>query len=228
MNKKKIIITITFILVILLIGIGLYLILRPSKDALKFKQEYEALNNTIRESDGATYNNVKISKNNPIKYIDCQEALEILKKEEAIIYIGAPWCPWCRNAIPVLFEAAKKQKVKTIYYLNLDNEKSTFEIQDGTLVTTKEGSADYYRLLEQLKDLLTDYSLTDNDGKIYETGEKRIYIPYVIAVKDGEIVSTHNGTVSLNENQTKYDELTQEQHDELYNIYNKMLKKVYN
>lgn len=225
--KKQIIVVIITILIFVL-GLLIYIFIDNKKsDAIKFKEEYESLNNTFRESDGQSYNNVDIPKDNPIKIINTKEALKILNSKQAIIYIGAGWCPWCRNAVPVLFETAKKYNVKTIYYLNLDNEKSSYEIENGKLINTKKGTDTYYKLLDKLSDRLNDYKLTDEDGKKYDTKEKRIYIPYVIAIKDGKIVDDHLGTVSLNENQTKYDKMTNEQYEDLFNIYNSMFQKVY-
>ena len=57
--------------------------------------------------------------------------------------------------------------------------------------------------------------ITDDDGKKYDTGEKRIFMPYVIAVRDGEVVGDKVGTVTLNSGQNKYDSLTQEQVEQL-------------
>jgi len=133
-------------------------------DAIKFKREYESLNGTVRQSDGEKYNSVTIPKDNPIKYIDCKEALDVLEKEQAIIYVGAEWCPWCRNAVPVLFEVAKDYNVDTIYYLNLDDEKSQYEIKNGKLTKTTNGSESYYKLLERLSDRLNDYTIKDDNG----------------------------------------------------------------
>lgn len=196
-------------------------------DALKFKQEYEALNNTVRESDGANYNNVEIPEDNPIVYVTCEKALEVLDSDNAILYIGAEWCPWCRNAVTVLFEVAKEHNVDKIYYLNLDKDKSNFEIQDGKLVTLNKGSEDYYKLLGKLNSHLVDYVLTDKDGKKFETGEKRIYMPYVVGIKNKTVVSDYVGTVDLNDDQTKYSAMTDDQHEELYKIYDNMFKGVY-
>ncbi len=230
MKKQKIIIC-SCILILVLVGIGYIFwkgnIKEISEDARKFKEEYESLNNTIRESDGATYNSISIDIDNPIKYVDTEETINILKQKQAIIYIGAEWCPWCRNAIPTLFEVAKKYKVDTIYYLNLDQEKSSFEIQDGNLIQTKKGSDGYYRLLDSLQDYLKDYSLQDEKGKEYTTGEKRIFLPYVLGIKDGHVVAEHVGTVSLNSNQTKYDTLTEEQKEKLTSIYTNIFESVY-
>ena len=226
---KKTIVFIGIIVFIFLGSLGGFFLLKttPSEDALRFKNEYEALNGTIRESDGATYNIVSISKNNPIQYIDAKGAIDILESDKAILYIGADWCPWCRNAVPVLFEVAKKYSVSTIYYLDLDDEKDSFEIQDGNLVKTKEGSVGYYELLNKLSNHLNDYVLKDSNGKEYNTNEKRIYLPSVYAIKTGEVVGNHVGTTTLNEGQTKYDAMTEEQHDKVFNIYSELFQKVY-
>ena len=196
-------------------------------DALKFKEEYESLNDTVRESDGAEYNNISIDENNPIKYVNIDEAIGILESETAILYIGANWCPWCRNAIPVLFDVAKDNDVNTIYYLNIDDEKDVYEVEDGKLVKTTEGTESYYELLDLLDEELEDYVITNKDGKKFDTKEKRIYMPFVVAVKNGKISSSHTGTVDLDKDQTKYSKLTDDQYDELYNTYNKMIEKIF-
>ena len=227
--KKKTIVIIGIIVFIFLGSLGGFFLLKTTsnEDALRFKNEYEALNGTIRESDGATYNIVSISRNNPIQYVDAKGAVDVLESDKAILYIGADWCPWCRNAVPVLFEVAKKYSVSTIYYLDLDDEKDSFEIQDGNLVKTKDGSVGYYELLDKLSNYLNDYVLKDSNGKEYNTNEKRIYLPSVYAIKSGEVVGSHVGTTTLNEGQTKYDAMTEEQHDKVFNIYSALFQKVY-
>jgi len=234
MKNKKIILT-SLCALIALIAIGGVVLLKkpevkkvekPTTDALKFKEEYEALNNTVRESDGANYNNVTIDEHNPIKYVDSKKALEVLKNETAIIYVGADWCPWCRNIVNILFEVAKDMNVETIYYLNLDDEKDAFEVKDGKLVKTVNGTDSYYELLDFLKDNLRDYTIT-SDGKKYETGEKRIYMPFVIACKNGKVEGTKSGSVTLDEGQTKYDKLTKKQEKQVYNDYVDLFKKIY-
>ena len=233
MKKTKIIIIL--IITSILIVIGSILLMKNNNvpnnieqtDAIKFKKEYESLNNTIRESDGATYNNVTISEENPIVYIDTKKALELLESDKAIIYIGANWCPWCRNAVPVMLDVAVNLNVDKIYYLNLDNEKSNFKIENKTLIEINHGTEDYYKLLDALKDYLSDYILKDEDGNSYNTNEKRIYMPYVITIKDGQIISEVVSPIKLEENQSKYDQLTKNQYNELYEIYFNMFKELY-
>lgn len=230
-NKNKIIVAIILVLVFV---IGIFLIFNnkdkkeSEQDDLKFKKEYESLNNTIRESDGAKYNNVTIEKDNPMVYVTIDEAIDILNNKKGIIYIGAAWCPWCRNAVSVMIDVAKDLKIDTIYYLNIDEEKSNYKIKDGKLIKINHGTNSYYKLLDTLKDHLRDYTLTDKDGNVYDTKEKRIYMPYVLTTKNGKVASEHLSTVDLEGEQTKYDVLTKEQYKELYDIYYQMFDELYN
>lgn len=232
-DKKLLIVGIATVLILASAGVAAFMKYEkkdtPSVtlDGKKFKEEYESLNDTVRKSDGAKYNNVAIDENNPVKYVDVEGAIDILKNKTGVIYVGANWCPWCRNAVPVLLELAKDRNIDTIYYLNLDNDKSSFEIKDSKLVKTKDGTEKYYELLDLLKDELEDYILTDSNGKKYDTKEKRIYMPFVLVTKDGKVEGTHTGTVDLDKDQNKYSALTEKQHDDLYEIYSKMFNKIY-
>lgn len=244
-NKSRniIIVIVAAFIAVALIGAGIFLIRtnqspedpatnKPVEltDAERFKQSYESLNNTTREGTDNIYHAIEIASNNPIVYVDIKETLNLLKSDHAIIYVGGNWCPHCRNAVPVLLEVAKKFGLNKVYYLELDDTKSLFEYKDGAVVKTRDGSAEYYQLLEVLSDHLSDYSINDSEGNPQPTGEKRIYIPYVIAVKDGEIVGEYVGDAEsddLEDGQTAYDPLTTAQHDKLYDIYTDMFRAVY-
>ena len=47
-------------------------------DALRFKQDYEALNDTPVEEGGENYNTVNIPEENPIVYIDLEDYVNII------------------------------------------------------------------------------------------------------------------------------------------------------
>lgn len=227
MNKKIIIILIIVIVLVLGLVMGGYFLINQNKDALRFKREYESLNNTIRESDGEKYNNVSIPKDNPIKYVTVEEVIELLDSKKAIIYIGANWCPWCRNMLEPMLEVAKDLNIETIYYLNLDDDKSNYEIQNKELKQVNKGTKSYYELLDKLKDYLKDYELTDSEGNTYATGEKRIYIPFFITIKNGGIVDAKGISRTLEEGQTKYSEITENQYSDLYNSFYETFGKIY-
>lgn len=193
-----------------------------NNDPIKFKEEYEALNGE-KTTNGNEYNTLEISEDNKIKYSNYDEIKKIIKKGTGIIYLGFPTCPWCRSAIPVLFDVVDNYDIDTIYYLDIKNERDSYIVEEGKLVYALDengnelkGTDGYFDLLELLDEHLSDYSITIDD-EVYEVGEKRIYAPSVIFVHDGKVLGIHVSTVSSQK--SGYDKLTDEQYDELYGIY---------
>lgn len=196
MNKKKLMVVIDILLGAILVGVmtfGIYQYLKS--DGEKFKAEYEALNNENL--------NINISKNNPIKYVTLDEVFDIIQNKTGVIYFGFPGCPWCRNMIPVLFEAAKNNNIDTIYYFNPKN--------------VKKSDNDEYN---KLKEILNEYLSED------ENGQKVLYVPDVYFIKDGKIVGHHLGTVDSQEDPTI--SLTEEEKNELLDIFNELFEKIRN
>lgn len=214
---KKIALVMSMILV-LLVGCN------KETDAEKFKNEYESLNGQ-NSQNGKKYLNVEIEKDNIIKYVSISELLDVIKNETGVIYLGFPECPWCRNAVPALLEAANSTSIETIYYLNMFDVRDKLSLDnDGNIVTEVEGAKGYTDLLNALDTILDDYVISDEDGNEVKTGEKRIYVPLVIFVRDGEIVDYHADTVS---SQTDpYVDLTNEEKNELINIYKEKINKI--
>lgn len=198
-------------------------------DSLKFKEEYEALNGKDN-NQGNQYKEVSISKTNPIKYSNYEEIIDVIKNKTGIIYLGYPECPWCRNAIEVLLDVAKEYSINKIYYLNMYNERDYYEVKNGELVYKKDqdgndikGNEGYFKLLQALDDQLDDYIIKSGD-KSFNVGEKRIYVPLVIFVKDGKVIGTHTSTVSSHKD--GYDSLTSKQREELSEIYAEYVSQV--
>ena len=191
---------------------------KTTSDALKFKNEYESLNGQKNDA-GKTYPEVKIEKNNIVEYVDEAKALDILNYKTGIIYMGYNSCPWCRNAVPVLLDAAKKSNIDKIYYLDMKEIRDEKELgKDGKIVVKKEGSKGYQELLVRMYDFLEEY-----DG-LQDSSIKRIYVPFVVAVKEGKILSVHADTVY---SQTDpYQVLDKDQKQELKNIYVEMMQSV--
>lgn len=147
--------------------------------------------------------NINISKNNPIKYATLDEVFDIIQNKTGVIYFGFPGCPWCRNMIPVLFEVAKNNNIDTIYYFNPRN--------------VKKSDNDEYN---KLKEILNEYLFED------ENGQKVLYVPDVYFIKDGKIVGHHLGTVDSQEDPTI--SLTEEEKNELLDIFNELFEKIRN
>lgn len=228
--KNKIRYILGTLIILILLGGGIFLYCQNNKDkeltdALKFKEEYESLNGAKRDT-GDIYQTITIKEDNPIKYISVKEAVEIVKNKTGIIYFGANWCPWCRNAITVLLSVAKEEKLETIYYLDMTEVRNTWKVEDGKLVKTQKEQEGYYELLELLDSILGEdtYKISD-DNFTYDTSEKRIYLPMIVAVKNGKIMGNHVGTVSLIEGQSKYDLLKKNQIQELSKIYKNLINE---
>ncbi len=195
-------------------------------DAMQFKEEYEALNGQENTANQKKYLSITIPEDNPMKYTSLEEVLELLDHGTGIIYFGRPNCPWCRNAVPVLVDAAQENGVKDIFYYNVNEVKNEWAVQDGKVVKTQEEKEGYYDLLAALDKYLDEYTVTDEEGKEYSVGEKRVYVPMVVFIKGGKIVGTHVGTVILSGTQTAYDELSSDQKKELRDIYTKYIDEV--
>lgn len=223
MNKKGLIKFIAIVILVLIAIFAVYKIFQTgTKDSHTFRDEYECLNGVINPNNNRVYPNVSIPSDNRVVYSNYDEILDVLDNGTGVIYLGYPECPWCRNAIPVLVDAVKNSSVEKIYYMNMKNERDQKDIDVETLQvkTIKEATPGYYKLLEKLDKFLDEYTVTKDEIE-YSLGEKRIYVPIVIFVKNGEVIGVHADTVS---SQTDpYVKLNSEQVEELKSIYNKYL-----
>lgn len=187
-------------------------------DSIKFKNEYESLNNKTNSS-GKEYPTVNINANNIIKYATFKEIEDVLTTKSGVIYFGFPECPWCRNAIEPLLEAASETNLKEIYYFNAYSIRDQKHLdEDGKIITDKEGTEEYKKLIELMYDNLGEYEGLE-DKTI-----KRLYFPTVVFIKDGSINTIHVGT--LEDQEDPYTPLTEKQKEKLKNIYKTNILKV--
>lgn len=103
--------------------------------------------------------------NNVFVYRSLDEINKILENGTGVVYLGFPECPWCKGYIPYLNEVAINEHLDKIYYFNILNDR-------------KNNTSGYKKTAQ----LLNDYLKYDNEGN------KRIYVPAVIAVNNGKIV----------------------------------------
>ena len=229
-EKKKLLIRGIILLVIGIAGLifGIYSINHKNSsnnknkvtDAIKFKNEYEELNGKSTDA-GKKYLDVSIDEKNPMKYISFDDLMDLLEDGTGIVYFGFPECPWCRNAITTLIEAAKDEDINEIYYFNAHDMRDEKKLdENGNIITTKEGTEEYNKIVEKLYDSLDVYSGL-NDDTI-----KRLYFPNVFFISNGKVVGNHMSTVDSQED--PYIELNDEQREELKNIYTENIKKVFN
>ena len=103
--------------------------------------------------------------NNVFVYRNLDEINKILENGTGVVYLGFPECPWCKGYVPYLNEVAINEHLDKIYYFNILNDR-------------KNNTSGYKKTVQ----LLNDYLKYDNEGN------KRIYVPAVIAVNNGKIV----------------------------------------
>lgn len=115
-----------------------------------------------------------VSINNKFVYKDAKFALKTLKDGTGLIYFGFPECPWCQEYVKFLDEVANKNDIKEIYYVNI-------------LKDRKDNTKEYQEIVNILKDYL------DKDDK----GNPRIFVPHIVAVKEGKILDNDNETSTI-------------------------------
>ena len=122
-----------------------------------------------------------------------------------ILYYGKVGCPWCERAVPILNAVAKDNNI-SIYYIDANK---------GMGETKREREENYANLSKYISD-----SFQEDDN-----GKKGMFVPDVIAVKNGKMVSYH---VSLVDDYDihKDEQLSENQKQELYNIYQQMINQI--
>ena len=189
--KKKIITIVVVLLVMIGIGFIIY-----KQDNLRFKIGYEMYNSRLFESKKNIVN-VKIPFDNRMNYLNTKELDEFLKNGTGILYFGYSTCPWCRNVVPILIDAARDSSIYTINYVDIHKV-----------------DIDKINLVEKLKDYLSED----------ENGNKRFAVPDVYVIKDGEILDNHLGTVDSYHN--PYKGMTDGEKNELKEIYMEMFREI--
>lgn len=113
----------------------------------------------------------EVAKNNIFVYRNIDEIINILEKGTGIVYLGFPECKWCQRYTKYLNEVAMDMGISKIYYYNIREDR-------------KLNTENYQKIVSILENYL------QND----EEGNKRIYVPSVIALKKGEIVGFDDET----------------------------------
>lgn len=133
--------------------------------------------------------------------IKMDQANKIFTKDlTGILYLGYESCQYCQRAMPILNEVALEYD-EPIWYLDAANEYT---------------SEDY----ELLNAFMYDDLEEDEDGN------RTIYTPYVLAIKDGEIVDSHTSLVDSWEPEDEDDVMSDEQNEKLKVIYEKIFKSL--
>lgn len=176
-----------------------------------FITEYESLNGTVNEA-GMSYLEVDIPEEHRFVMADEETILDIFEGGSGVIYFGFPECPWCRSALSVMQDAAKGVSLGRIHYMNVSEIRNELSLDDeGNIVVEKEGSDFYTQVLNYLGDHAPLYP------GLEATNERRILVPLVVSVVEGEITFIHSGTVETHTN--PYEPMDTESYESLLDIY---------
>lgn len=132
--------------------------------------------NSGRQSKKFNHEYTLLDNNNVFVYKSSIDIINTLKDGTGIIFLGFPECPWCQHYVLYLNEVAKANNIKEIYYYNIK------EIRNNNTEKYKE-----------MVSLLGDYLSYD------DSSNKRIYVPNVVFVKNGEILANDNETALIND-----------------------------
>lgn len=199
-------------------------------DSIRFKEEYEGLNETTNSS-GRKHRTLSIPEENPIIYTNVEEIIEKIEgKETFYIYFGSKHCAWCRSVIEKAIEVAKKNNIDTIYYIDIwDGDhieilRDTYKLNDdGKPELVLESGKGYNELLEYFDNVLSDYVLNDKDGNKVSVGEKRIFAPNFIYVENGKAIKLTEG-ISKNQTDSRMkltDEMLEDEEKEFNELFEK-------
>lgn len=155
--------------IILLVGAILVIVAVIVGVVLVLNKEPKEKTKTDAEKFSEEY--TEVDKNNVFVYRDMDQIINILEKGTGIVYLGFPECPWCQRYAKYLNEVAIDLGIEKIYYYNIRQDRS-------------DNTEDYQKIVSILEEYL------QND----EEGNKRIYVPTIVALKKGEIVGFDDET----------------------------------
>ena len=126
-----------------------------------------------KETDALRFKNEysKVSENNPFVYRNIDQIINILEKGTGVVYLGFPECPWCQAYVPYVEEVAKKVGIDKVYYFNIKEDR-------------KNNTEEYQKIVK----ILDVYLPNDDEGN------KRIYVPAIIVVRNGKIIEFDDET----------------------------------
>lgn len=182
MNKQIRAAVMGFAAVIITGGVLLW----ATSPGMTIKRKYESYNGKV--ADGKhTLQEITLPVYDKIQIVTAQEACNL---QDGILVLAYPACPFCRNLMPELLEAAKDTGTE-LYYCELDKYRNTY-IYDRELnapVQTKPAGEGYEELLTWLDGYTHDYIIKDPAGNEIPVGEQRISVPTLIRIQSGKPVS---------------------------------------
>ena len=112
-----------------------------------------------------------VTDDNYFVYRNIDEIIKILEHGTGVVYLGFPECPWCQAYVPKLNEVSDIEGLEKIYYYNIYED--------------RKNNTDSY---QKIVNIIGDYLQYDDEGN------KRIYVPAIIVVSEGQIIGFDDET----------------------------------
>jgi len=113
----------------------------------------------------------EVGEDNLYVYRTYDEIMKILENGTGVILFGFPECPWCQRYAVYLNEVAKDLDFDKIYYYNI-------------LEDRQNNTEEYKNIVSKIEEHL----------QFDEEGNKRVYVPAVVALDKGTIVGFDDET----------------------------------
>jgi len=146
-----------------------------TRNPLKFKEEYESVNDAKNADGSAQYTFLSINEDNNSIYLSFEDLVDFIDNKSGLLYFGRPGCPWCRLLLPIMLEFAKEEDV-FVYYYNIEKDRD-------------ENNDKYKTVLSKLGDFLPTDTVNQNEADAnFNPGLKRVVLPQLFFIKDGKVV----------------------------------------
>ena len=112
-----------------------------------------------------------VTDDNYFVYRNIDEIIKILEHGTGVVYLGFPECPWCQAYVKMLNEVADIEGLEKIYYYNIYED--------------RKNNTDSY---QKIVNIIGEHLQYDDEGN------KRIYVPAIIVVSEGQIIGFDDET----------------------------------
>ncbi len=150
-------------------------------------KKFEHINSDQKEIDKFVSEYTLIEENHVFEIINIDESINILNNKTGIVFFCNPGSDWCQHYAKILDDIAIENDIGKIYYVDIKDDRSI-------------NSNKYRKLVTKLQDYL------DTD----DTGNKRISMPNLTFVKNGEIIANDNRTSLVSSDTTPEEYWTRE------------------
>ena len=150
-------------------------------------KKFEDVNYEQKEIDKFVSEYTLLEQNHVFKIINIDEAINVLNNKTGILFFCNPGSDWCQHYAKILDDIAVENQIESIYYVDIKDDRSI-------------NSNKYRKIVTIMQNHL------DSD----DTGNKRLSMPNLTFVKNGEIIANDNRTSLVSSDTTPEEYWTRE------------------